>query len=303
MRYEIVCGRSIDDITKYVLELLPQKICNAIAEFIEKNKLCKINEIRIHSNTFLCFIANSRNVRSDIMITQEDISNIVVELCGGSLYAHFNTIREGYISLGKGVRAGICGRANVESGAIRGVSDISSINIRLPRRILHSADFLFNLLQKNNFKRSVILYSSPGVGKTSIIRELIYLLSKQSTPIRHAVIDSREEITPFMTNNFVNADIFISYPKGQGIEIATKSMTPELIICDEISSLEEAEAILKASSCGVQLIATAHAQSFDELLSKRILKELFEHQIFDYALGIEREAGSCKYEFTLNKLR
>ena len=80
-------------------------------------------------------------------------------------------------------------------------------------------------------------------------------------------------------------------------------MTPEMIICDEISSLEEANAILRASNCGVQLIATTHASTFEELKAKEILKELFEHEIFDYALGVDRDVGSCKYEFNLRKLR
>ena len=81
------------------------------------------------------------------------------------------------------------------------------------------------------------------------------------------------------------AGIFISYPKGLAIEIATKSMTPELIICDEISSFEEANAVGQATNSGVAIIASCHASSFDELCSKEILKDLFLHRVFDYALG------------------
>lgn len=303
MRYEICYEKALDDVTQYVLKLLPYDIGKSIEDFLLQNQIFCLNEIRIHRGAYVCFIANSRNVRSTIKISEADLFDVMVKLCGGSVYAHFNTIKEGYISLGQGIRAGICGRANVEDGTIKGISSINSINIRLPRRIYHSADYLFKILKENNFQSSIILYSRPGVGKTSILRELIYLLSNAEIAIRHAVIDSREEITPFMEREHLMADIFISYPKGQGIEIATKSMTPEMIICDEISSLEEANAILRASNCGVQLIATTHASTFEELKAKEILKELFEHEIFDYALGVDRDVGSCKYEFNLRKLR
>ncbi len=302
MRYRMCYEKRADDILQYVLKKLPNWLGTSILEIAVEKQISFINEIRLHSGSFVTLIANSRNIKTDIMLYQSDIEQILDLICDGSLYAHFDTIREGYVSLGKGIRAGICGRASVENGSLRGVSEISSINIRLPKRIFHSADLLFNLLKENEFSKSVILYSRPGVGKTTILRELIYLISSENIPIRNAVIDTREEITPFMERELISSDIFISYPKGLAIEIATKSMTPEIIICDEISSQSEADAVLKASNSGVKLIASAHADSFEELCSKEILKDLFSHKVFDYALGIKRSAGSKKYDFSLNSL-
>jgi stage III sporulation protein AA len=302
MRYQMLFDKRLDDVLSYTLKRLPSWIGTSIVELICKRKLTSINEIRLHSNSFLCLIADSKNIKTDIILTQDDINEIINLLCEGSLYAHFDTIKEGYISIGKGIRAGICGRASIENGKISAINDITSINIRLPKRIFNGADYLFNLLKESEFSKSVILYSRPGVGKTSILRELIYKISSEDPPPRHAVIDSREEITPFMKSEEISSDIFISYPKGLAIEIATKSMTPELIICDEISSESEATAILKSSNSGVKIIATAHADSFEELCSKEILKELFSHKVFDFALGISRKYGSKKYEFTLDTL-
>lgn len=302
MRYQVCVEEKIDEILDYVLSKFPNDLRTSILNFLKQNHFPQINEIRLHSGSYICFIANSKNLKTDILITTQELDDLLPFLCDGSVYAHFNTIKEGYISLGKGIRAGICGRATLENGIISGISSITGINIRLPRRILHSADYLFKLLKENNFKKSVILYSSPGVGKTTILRELIYLISQNEIPIRHAIIDTRDEITPFMSKDLMLSDIFISYPKGLGIEIATKSMTPELIICDEISSKEEASSVLMSSNSGVRLIASTHANSFKELCSKEILKELFSHNVFDYALGIFRDVGSKKYEFALNEL-
>lgn len=302
MHYQICYEQRLDKITSYALERFPNELRTRILEFLIKNHLYEINEIRLHRNSVITFIASSKNVRSDIKITSDELAEVMTRLCSGSIYAHFDTIKEGYISLGKGIRAGICGKANVEYEKITAISEISSINIRLPRRIPNSADYLFKLLMETNFQKSVLLYSRPGVGKTTILRELIYSLCSQEPPIRHAVIDSREEITPFMEDELLSSDIFVSYPKGIAIEIATKSMTPEMIICDEISSFDEALAVMKAANNGVVMVATCHADTFEELCSKEILQGLFSHNVFNYALGIKRENGTRKYEFSLNCL-
>lgn len=303
MRYTITSKKKTDAALLFALEKLTPKVRTSIEEFMKLNTFNQINEIRLHTNSNVSLIVDSKNLTINCFLTSEDIENIVDILCSGSIYAHFNTIKEGYISVGKGIRAGICGRANMENGKIKGIDDISSVNIRLPKRYFHSADYLFNLIKNEGFKASVILYSPPGIGKTTILRELIYKLSSLENPIRSAIIDTREEITPFMDGAFSNSDIFISYPKGLAIELATKSMTPEIIICDEISSADEADAVLKAVNSGVHLIATAHASSFQELKSKRIFSDLIKNRVFNYALGIKRRIGSRNYEFTLNSFK
>lgn len=303
MHCTVLQKTNIEKSVLFICQFFPKEIGSQIKNFILENHLSNINELRFRKNSFISLIAGSKNINTSIYIRENDIENLISSLCGGSIYAHFNTIRDGYISLGNGMRAGVCGKAICENGKITAISDISSINIRFPRRIYHSADLLYDFLEKNEFKKSVLLYSAPGVGKTSILRELIYLISKKSDPpVRHAVIDSREEITPFMDRSQISSDIFVSYPKGLAIEIATKSMTPELIICDEISSLEEATAVLQATGSGVRIVATCHASSLNELLSKEILKDIFSHRIFDYAIGVKRKYGSSKYEFSLDRL-
>ena len=76
-------------------------------------------------------IADSKNVITDIFVSEDDIISTMELLCDGSIYAHIDTIKQGYISVGKGIRAGICGRASVENGQINGIRDISSININV----------------------------------------------------------------------------------------------------------------------------------------------------------------------------
>lgn len=301
MKCNISYKKKTDELLLFVLDKLPCNIKYKILDFLDSHPYKLINEIRIHKNSNLTLIADAKNVKTDIFIYDTDIDNVLEEICDKSIYAHINTIKNGYISIGRGVRAGVCGRANIEKGEICGVSDISSINIRIPQQINDASKYLFSILKENKFKKSVLIYSPPGVGKTTILRDLINKLSLLSPPIRYSVIDTRDEITSFLSKE-ATADVFISYPKGVAIELATKSMTPQLIICDEISSKEESFDVLCSINSGVKLIATAHASSFEELMSKNILKELFNNNVFDFALGVEREYGERSYKFTLNEL-
>jgi stage III sporulation protein AA len=157
-------------------------------------------------------------------------------------------------------------------------------------------------MESDNFLSSILLYSPPGVGKTTILRELICKLSEREPPLRVSVIDSREEIISGIDEN-VCADFFLSYPKESAITFATRAMTPQIIICDEISSFDEASSVLNSASCGVTFVATTHASDIEELKSKEILSPLFKKGIFDYALEVSRRQGSKKYEFTLYSLK
>ncbi len=302
MKYNIIYKEELDKTLLFVLNKLPLRLKNEISDFLEHHRFKSINEIRIHRNSNIMLIADSLNILTDIYVSEDIIDSCIDSLCSGSIYAHFRTIKDGYISVGKGVRAGICGKACLENGEICGVSDITSINIRIPQHIQNASSYLYNILKDNGFFSSVIIYSAPGVGKTTILRDLIYKLSYAYPPIRYAVIDSRDEITASIEEK-INADIFISYPKGTAIELATKSMTPQLIVCDEISSIEEANDVLNSVNSGVKLIATAHASSFEELMEKGILQGLFDNGVFDYALGVSREYGEKRYKFKLTKLK
>lgn len=294
MKYSINFNQGIDKTLLYSLKKLPTAIRTSILEFCERNYYPIINEIRIKKNSYIHFIANSKNIASDIYASAEDLDNIVISLTDGSLYAHIDTIRDGYIRVGKGVRAGISGTAIFDDNKITGIKDITSVNIRIPQKIYNASNYVYSLLEKANFNCSVLIFSSPGVGKTSILRDLIYRLG--STAKRFSVIDSRDEIiTPFLEN--INYDAYISYPKGKAIEMSTKSMTPEIIICDEISTEEEAQAILKATHSGVRFIATTHARNYDELREKVILSPLISSGVFDYFVGVSREYGEKTYKF------
>ena len=299
MLLNLCVNKTFDKSLLFVLDKLPKNLKERITDFLNTHQLYTVNEIRIHLFSNVILLINEKTINTKIHISKNEIDNVFLSLCDGSVYSHIDTIKDGYIRVGKGIRAGICGRAVRSAWEISGVYEISSIVIRIPQRIKFAGEYVYNFLKESNFTSSFLLYSSPGVGKTTILRDLVYRLSKEKA-LRVAVIDTKEEIIPFLEEGLaVNA--YLSYPKGIGIELATKNMAPHIIICDEITSVEEALSIKRAVSSGVTFVATTHARSIEELKRKEIAQTFFNDFIFEFAIGIKRN-NKNKFEYSLDKL-
>ena len=302
MKYLIEYKNKQQGCLEFLLSKLPESLRTSLTGYFNSQKFKQIDEIRFKVNSYICLIVENKNIITDIYVSDDMIDNVFNALCNYSIYAHFNTIKDGYISVGNGIRASVCGKAVLENEVLTGIHSISSINIRIPNYIPNASNYLFSLLTKTDFSKSVIVYSSPGVGKTTILRDLIVKIENTLPKIRYAVIDTKEEIISGI-NQSISGDVYLSYPKGLAIELATRGMTPQYIICDEISSSSEAVAINKALNSGVNLVATTHAGSLDDLMSKEIFKGLLNKGIFHYALGVYRNYGDKHYRFELTELK
>ena len=113
----------------YLLDLLPMDIRDYLVSYFEKTPNISIDEIRLHRDSKIVLISRFSSIVTDMTVYKSHIDNTLLSICKGSVYSYFNTINEGYINVGQGIRAGICGRATIQNSNISGISDITSINI------------------------------------------------------------------------------------------------------------------------------------------------------------------------------
>jgi len=278
-----------------VLQIIPEHIAEEIMEF-QKNGRHLIFEIRLRENRPVTLTCDAGNLVLHGMCTEKHIRETVSRLCGGSLYSHECTIADGYISGGR-IRAGVCGRAVCDTHGITAVTDIASINIRIPREIHGAGRTVYELLRKRQFSCGALIYSPPGEGKTTLLRDLAGLLASDGCR-RVAVIDSRYELSPESPPALM--DVLAGYPRSAGIEIAVRTLNEQYIICDEIGCAADTEAILMAQGSGVPVIASAHADSITDLLSKKHIYPLHQAGIFRIYIGIRRKAGGG-YDYTVTE--
>ena len=272
-----------------VISVLPERFEKEIIQLCRSRMggLSEIREIRLRASGRASVRLGAELLPLFCSVTAEEITNIVTGICGGAVYAQRDKISEGYISFDRGVRVGIVGSARYEGRTLVGVDEISSLVFRIPGSGCDIADEL-----ESAFFSSVsgmLIYSAPGGGKTTALRSLARTLGSGKKPLRVCVVDEREE---FFSEDYrgCEVDILRGYKRQAGLEIATRTMSPDVVMIDEIGC-DDAIAIKDALRCGVPIVATAHARTFRELMSKTSLRPLFEISAFDVFAGISERDG------------
>ncbi len=275
-------------------ELLPKHIADAVSARLFEAGNPPLEEIRLRSGGCVYLTAGKENLKTSVCTGNEELSEILSRMCQGSLYAYSESIIKGYISLGGGIRVGVCGRAGTEHGRILGVYDISSLNIRLPTVTPVLGNNLIKLFCDSLYRgEGVLIYAPPGEGKTTLLRGLVAQLSGR---MRVSLIDTREELAPKCITD-ASLDVLRGYPMAEGIQIATAFMNPQLIICDEIGSEAEAQAIVSSQNRGVPLIASAHGSELSSLLMRQGIYSLHKARVFGRYIGVRRSVGTRAHGF------
>jgi stage III sporulation protein AA len=225
---------------------------------------------------------------ADIKLAREDLSECMRKLSRNSVYAFQEEITLGYITLPGGHRAGICGRGIYEKDRIINITDISAISIRVSREIKGCSDSIIPYLVTDGGDCfNMLIISPPGMGKTTLLRDIIRNLSKRS--MRIGIADERGEIAAChrgIPQNEIGMRSFVmeGMQKQYAMMYLLRTMSPHVIATDEIGGDEDTDAICRLMNCGVRVIATAHGygtadESKGGYLTKILDKKLFERII------------------------
>ncbi len=156
------------------------------------------------------------------------------------------------------------------------MGNIVGLTLRVGRAVYGTIDIVRDLFETG---KSILLLGRPGVGKTTLLREASRVLSEELHK-RVVVVDTSNEIggDGDIPHPAIGSSRRMQVPYGRTqadvmIE-AVENHNPECIIIDEIGRRDEAEACRTIAERGVQLIATAHGNTLDNLLINPVLSEL-----------------------------
>lgn len=203
------------------------------------------------------------------LISSGDIEPIIQAATNGCIYNYVEQMKSGFITVEHGVRIGIAGEYVTQNGQVQAIRNLTSLNIRIPHNISGCAEFLVKTLFSDGL-HSTLLYSKPGYGKTTLLRDLAINLSRKKK-YNVLVFDERNEIAAIDGdgNGFDlgdRVDIIRCHNKKSSISSAIRAMKPQLVITDELYGSEDIEAVKYAVNCGISVIASSHICNKDILM-------------------------------------
>lgn len=247
-----------------------------------------------------------------VICSKEDLEDSFKRLCGFSVHSHQSNIADGFITLSGGHRVGIAGTAVCKNDkCLDGLRDISSLNIRIAREAFGCSNTIFKRVFSCAVK-GLLIAGPPASGKTTILRDIVKKIAdfENGESKKVCVIDERGELAAMkdgaaQNNVGINSDVLTGYPKAVAVQTALKTMSPEIIVCDEISSDDEIEAITQGANSGVVFIATVHAANFDDLIKRRQIEKLLDIGCFENVVLLDgaKNAGKILEVFETGEIK
>lgn len=277
-----------------IREEILSKMVPAYAQALHACSFHNLQEIRLRINrpvmlyygdrtSYLAAKGGETSSREQAVFAgMEDIARLISAFCRSSVYAYQEEIKEGFITIRGGHRIGISGKAVIDGGKIKNIGFISGVNIRIAREFKHSADGCIRHICEGNRIYNSIIISPPGVGKTTILRDCARQLSAR---FKVVIVDERSEIAAcgqgiprFDVGE--QSDVLDAFPKPEGIIHALRSLSPDVIITDEIGTEQDLKAVSELLKGGCKIVTSMHGYTIEEALEKkRRLMELFETAI------------------------
>jgi stage III sporulation protein AA len=309
--YEVSDRGIVETLERDIYPVLTDRVQSVLGK-LPREDIAGIEEIRLRADKPVMIFKNGQdyfvnnegrashsNLRS-FLITRQDIEKTLQLMCSYSIYAIEEELKQGFLTLTGGHRVGLSGRCILEGSRIKTLKNISGMNIRIAREVRNCGYELVKMLYSDELKHTLIV-SPPGCGKTTLLRDVIRILSWGSPEIgcrgyKIGVVDERSEIAGCylgvpQRDVGIRTDVLDACPKAQGMVMMLRSMSPEIIAVDEIGSMEDASAIENAVNAGVKVIATVHGRDMEDVVKRPGIKDLMEKKAFEKVVIMSRRNG------------
>lgn len=281
-----------------VIGVFPLSMANLLKERINKEQ---VYEIRVKiGKPILVYSKDGENIINYIP-TKEDMKSIMQKISSYSLYAYEEDIKQGFITIKGGHRIGIAGECVMDKGEVKTIRNISSVNIRICTEVIGCSNKAMKYIFSDNKVHNTIIISPPKCGKTTLLRDIARNISNGVNSVglsgkKVVVIDERSEIgachfgIPQM-NLGIRTDILDNCLKREGLIMSIRSLSPEVLICDEIGTKGDIEALVMAFNSGVNIITTIHGFTIEDLYKRKVFYDLLDNGIIERVITLSTRNG------------
>lgn len=287
---------------------LPLRLRREAMTLSEEDRL-RTEELRLRTGfPMTAVIAGAERSLGGGPVEEEELEQLVEIASRASLHTVLPQVRRGYLTFEGGHRIGLCGTAALRDGEIHALRSVSSANLRIARQVKGAAAPVLDRLCPGGRLGDTLILAPPGLGKTTLLRDLIRAVSEGEgcTPLRVSLADERGEVAALYGGRPQlevgrRTDVMEGCPKAQGLMLLLRAMNPQVLAVDEITAPEDVRALTAAAGCGVTLLATAHGESRADLERRPLYRPLLEEGLFRFLVGIRREGERRVY--TVEELR